>query len=140
MEFARRNLFAALLAGSVVIAAAGAIVTHQSAPQPVVGPVGTRSHSQSGFDGEALARLEEFARAPDIGRHGSIAKSGDPLPDVETMIERLVARLAASPGDVAGWRTLAWSYSNTGRPEKAAAAAAKAAELEPAPEKGEPKQ
>jgi cytochrome c-type biogenesis protein CcmH len=47
------------------------------------------------------------------------------------MIERLAARLEAAPGDVKGWRMLGWSYFNTARYKQAAAAYAKAAELEP---------
>ncbi|MEQ1576280.1 MAG: tetratricopeptide repeat protein [Hyphomicrobium sp.] len=37
------------------------------------------------------------------------------LPDVGTMIARLVKRLEDEPGDKNGWRTLGWSYENTGQ-------------------------
>ena len=41
------------------------------------------------------------------------------LPDVDTMIERLAKRLETEPNDANGWRTLGWSYLNTGRPADA---------------------
>ena len=41
--------------------------------------------------------------------------------DVDTMIDRLAARLAANPADGEGYRMLGWSYAMTGRPEKAIA-------------------
>jgi cytochrome c-type biogenesis protein CcmH len=53
------------------------------------------------------------------------------LPDVNTMIERLVARLKTTPKDVEGWRMLGWSYFNMQRYDEAAAAYAKAVELDP---------
>jgi cytochrome c-type biogenesis protein CcmH len=53
------------------------------------------------------------------------------LPSVEEMIGRLVARLARNPKDIEGWRTLGWSYANTGRFSEAAEAYAKAIELSP---------
>ncbi|MCC7252598.1 tetratricopeptide repeat protein [Hyphomicrobium sp.] len=60
-----------------------------------------------------------------------MAATGEPLPDVDTMIERLAARLEATPNDVQGWRMLGWSYFNTGHYEQAAIAYAKAVELDP---------
>jgi cytochrome c-type biogenesis protein CcmH len=53
------------------------------------------------------------------------------LPPVEDMIERLAARLARSPKDPEGWRTLGWSYASTGRFSEAGQAYAKAIELNP---------
>jgi cytochrome c-type biogenesis protein CcmH len=53
------------------------------------------------------------------------------LPSVEEMIDRLVARLAQNPKDIEGWRTLGWSYTNTGRFSEAEEAYAKAIELNP---------
>ena len=61
----------------------------------------------------------------------SKAAAGKPLPDVNTMIERLAARLETAPDDIKGWRMLGWSYFNTGHYEQAAAAYAKAVELDP---------
>jgi cytochrome c-type biogenesis protein CcmH len=55
-----------------------------------------------------------------------MAAAGKLLPDVNTMIERLAARLETTPGDIKGWRMLGWSYFNTGHYKQAAAAYAKA--------------
>jgi cytochrome c-type biogenesis protein CcmH len=47
------------------------------------------------------------------------------------MIRRLAARLVQNPKDVAGWRTLGWSYASIGHFSEAAEAYAKAIELNP---------
>jgi cytochrome c-type biogenesis protein CcmH len=78
-----------------------------------------------------LARLKDFARSTGTEGPVSSAPAGKPLPDVDTMIERLAARLETKPDDIKGWRMLAWSYFNTGRYELAAAAYAKAVKLDP---------
>lgn len=57
------------------------------------------------------------------------------LPDVDTMIGRLAARLEHAPDDVEGWRTLGWSYLNTDRAGAAVAAYERAARL--APDRGD---
>lgn len=83
-------------------------------------------------DPELLARLQNYA--------GSIAAE-DPappkaastmLPDVNTMIERLAARLETNPKDLEGWRTLGWSYFHMARYDLAATAFGRAVELDPA--------
>lgn len=51
--------------------------------------------------------------------------------DVDTMIARLAARLEVQPDDAEGFRMLGWSYHNTGRPDQAVAAYARAAALRP---------
>lgn len=49
-----------------------------------------------------------------------VAQTGDkPLDDVDTMINKLAARLEKEPGDGEGFRMLGWSYVMTGRPERA---------------------
>jgi cytochrome c-type biogenesis protein CcmH len=53
------------------------------------------------------------------------------LPPVDEMIRRLAARLLQNPKDVAGWRTLGWSYASIGHFSEAAEAYAKAIELSP---------
>ena len=53
------------------------------------------------------------------------------MPDVNTMIAKLVARLEKQPNDVKGWKMLGWSYLNTDRPEEAATAYETALKLEP---------
>ena len=51
--------------------------------------------------------------------------------EVDVMIAKLAARLAANPKDADGWRMLGWSYFNTQRYEESAAAYSRAVELEP---------
>jgi cytochrome c-type biogenesis protein CcmH len=53
------------------------------------------------------------------------------LPDVDTMIAKLISRLEKQPNDVNGWKMLGWSYLNTGRPEEAVKAYESALNLEP---------
>ena len=89
------------------------------------------SGSQSGSNGETLARLEDYARSIATDDPASKAAAGKPLPDVNTMIERLAARLEATPADINGWRMLGWSYFNIGRFKQAATAYARAVELDP---------
>lgn len=54
-----------------------------------------------------------------------------PLPPVEEMIQRLVTRLQRNPKDTEGWRVLGWSYFSTDHFTEAAAAYARAIELNP---------
>lgn len=53
------------------------------------------------------------------------------LPDVDTLIARLRARLESQPADAAGWRMLGWSYFETGRTGEAVEAYANAVAIEP---------
>ncbi|MBS0252750.1 MAG: tetratricopeptide repeat protein [Proteobacteria bacterium] len=62
---------------------------------------------------------------------GSPGNTSTVLPDVDTMIAKLIARLEKQPNDVDGWKTLGWSYLNTGRPGDAAAAYETALKLQP---------
>ena len=78
-----------------------------------------------------LARLKDYTRSIGTEEPASTAAAGKLLPDVNTMIERLAARLETAPGDIKGWRMLGWSYFNTGRYEQAATAYARAVELDP---------
>jgi cytochrome c-type biogenesis protein CcmH len=79
-----------------------------------------------------LARLELYAKSK-APRTASAAPMSRPaeLPDVETMIERLAARLETTPNDVEGWRMLGWSYFNLQQAPKAVEAYARAVALEP---------
>ncbi len=82
-------------------------------------------------DNEILAGLDNYVRSIGSEKPAPTAAAGELLPDVNTMIERLVARLETAPKDVQGWRMLGWSYFNTGRYDQAAAAYEKAVELDP---------
>lgn len=53
------------------------------------------------------------------------------LPDVDTMIAKLITRLEKQPNDVNGWKMLGWSYLNTGRPADAVTAYETALKLQP---------
>ncbi len=53
------------------------------------------------------------------------------LPDVNTMITKLFARLEKQPNDVSGWKLLGWSYLNTDKPEEAVRAYETALKLDP---------
>ena len=78
-----------------------------------------------------LARLKDYTRSIGTEEPASVAAAGKLLPDVNTMIERLAARLETTPEDIKGWRMLGWSYFHTGRYEQAATAYARAVELDP---------
>jgi cytochrome c-type biogenesis protein CcmH len=83
---------------------------------------------------QALESLRAYADAID-DNHPSAAEPHAPesagLPDVNTMIAKLVARLEKQPNDVKGWKMLGWSYLNTDRLEDAAHAYEIALKLEP---------
>ena len=121
-----RNLLTAILMAFVLVAGIGAATSYlRDSPEAT----GSGSRSHSGSNGEMLARLKDYTRS--IGTEEPAAEAGKLLPDVNTMIERLAARLETAPDDTKGWRMLGWSYFNTGLYEQAAAAYAKAAALDP---------
>lgn len=85
-------------------------------------------------DGD-VARLAAYAqsvplRTPPGGKID--AGTGKELPDVETLIERLAARLESAPDDADGWRMLGWALFHTQQPRKAAEAYERALALRPA--------
>ncbi len=80
--------------------------------------------------------------APAVKRLAALAQSSAPeswaqpqkrsgLPSVDEMIQRLLVRLEKNPGDSEGWRTLGWSYFNTGQFAEASDAYAKAIDASP---------
>ncbi len=94
----------------------------------------------SGADGsasaeQALDSLRAYADTIDAKPQSTAAASPDPdavtLPAVDTMIAKLAARLEKQPGDVKGWKILAWSYLNTDQHEAAARAYETALKLDP---------
>src|SRR5262245_61542183 len=86
--------------------------------------------SRSQSTDEMLQRLADYSGSTETEDPASVAPD-KLLPDVNTMIERLAARLKTAPEDIEGWRMLGWSYFQTGRYQQAATAYAKAVELDP---------
>jgi len=83
-------------------------------------------------NGDTFAALKDYGSTIRSEQPAHAAEgSGKQLPDVNTMIDRLAARLETAPNDLKGWRTLGWSYYYTGRYKEAAAAYAKAVALDP---------
>jgi cytochrome c-type biogenesis protein CcmH/NrfG len=124
-----------LLAAAAVfllVAGIGAAVSYLGHAPGATSSKGTTpsSHARSGADGD-LSRLKDYTRSIETKEPASAAAAGDLLPDVNTMIDRLAARLEAAPADIKGWRMLGWSYVNTGRYEEAATAYARALDLDP---------
>jgi tetratricopeptide (TPR) repeat protein len=112
----------------LLVAGIGVVASYMGSPHEATG-AGSLSHS--GADGDVLARLKDYTRS--IGTEEPVPKAavGELLPDVNTMIERLAARLKTTPDDIKGWRMLAWSYFNTGHYRHAATTYARALELDP---------
>ena len=96
---------------------------------------GTVSGSDESSPTQALESLRAYADKIDANRQSTAATPPAPgsveLPDVNTMIAKLIARLEKQPNDVKGWKMLGWSYLNTDRPEEAATAYETALKLEP---------
>lgn len=89
----------------------------------------------SSRDAQAMEALRAYAGNIDAQRQSISTSPTAPeavaLFDVDTMIAKLVARLERQADDVKGWKTLGWSYLNTGRPEEAATAFETALKLQP---------
>jgi tetratricopeptide (TPR) repeat protein len=111
----------------LLVAGIGAAASFYMRDTPTA--IGSRSHSEP--SDEALARLKDYTRSIGTEKSTSVPAPGKLLPDVNTMIERLAARLETTPGDSKGWRMLGWSYFHTGRYKEAATALARAVELDP---------
>jgi cytochrome c-type biogenesis protein CcmH len=124
-----RNLLVCILMAFLVVAGIGAATSYLQAAREAAGLRDPRSHS--GSNGEMLARLTDYTRSFGTEDPLSPTATGKPLPDVNTMIDRLAARLETAPGDIAGWRMLGWSYFHTGRYAEAASAYARAVALDP---------
>ena len=116
-------------AGILPLAGIGAAVSYLGGEPGVAGT--TETTSFSGPNGEVFASLDDYARSVGADHPTDPAGSGDVLPDVNTMIDRLAARLKTTPQDLEGWRTLGWSYFHTGRYEQAVAAFETALKLDP---------
>ena len=129
----RRNLFASMLMACLLVLGIGAATSYLGDPRKATGSGDTVSFSlsRSGSDGEMLASLKDYARSIGTEEPASMAAAGKLLPDVNTMIEWLAARLETTPVDIKGWRMLGWSYFHTERYKEAATAYARAVELDP---------
>jgi cytochrome c-type biogenesis protein CcmH len=125
--------FVAPAAVFLLVAGIGAAASYMGAPPEVAGPVDAGSHSGPGTeeDGEMLASLTDYTRSIGADEASSAPADGKLLPDVNTMIERLEARLATAPEDVKGWQLLGWSLFQMQRYEQAASAYSKALALDP---------
>jgi cytochrome c-type biogenesis protein CcmH len=117
----------------LLVAVIGSATSYVAEPPEAAGSTDTNSFSVSGSgsDDETLASLMDYTRSIGAEEPASAPADGKLLPDVNTMIERLAARLETAPEDVNGWRTLGWSYFQMERYEQAATAYAKALELDP---------
>jgi cytochrome c-type biogenesis protein CcmH len=115
----------------LLVAGIGAVTSYLGNPREATrsGDTISLSLSRAGSNGEMLARLVDYTRS--IEEPSSMAAAEEPLPEVNTMIERLAARLETTSEDIEGWRMLGWSYFHTVRYEQAANAYARAVELDP---------
>ncbi len=120
-------------AAFLLVAGVGIVMSYVGSSPKVAGSVHTRSSAEarSGSNGEMLASLKDYTRSIGAEQPTSTAPDSKLLPNVNTMIERLAARLETAPGDVKGWRMLGWSYFHTGQYGQAATAYARAVELDP---------
>ena len=128
-----RNLFASIPIACLLIAGIGAAASYlgESRKATGAGEKISSSLSGAGSDGEMLARLKDYTRSIATEEPASMPPAGKLLPDVDTMTERLAARLEKTPEDLKGWRMLGWSYFHMARFKEAAAAFARAVELDP---------
>ena len=119
-------------AAFLLVAVIGAVTSYVEDPPEVTGSGDTTSFSLSRSEskGEMLARLMDYTRSIGTEEPASKAEAGELLPDANTMIERLAARLETTPDDIEGWRMLGWSYFHTERYQQAATAYARAVELD----------
>jgi cytochrome c-type biogenesis protein CcmH len=116
----------------LLVAGIGATASYLANPKATgSGHAVSTAESHAGPNGELLANLKDYTRSIGGEEPASTSPPGKLLPDVNTMVERLAARLESSPEDIKGWRMLGWSYFHTGRYGQAAAALARALALDP---------
>jgi cytochrome c-type biogenesis protein CcmH/NrfG len=86
-------------------------------------------------DTPAMDALRQYANTIDDKAQSNAVTPAKPeaatLPDVDSMISKLVARLEKQPDDVKGWKMLAWSYLNTDKVADATRAYETALKLDP---------
>ena len=127
-----RNFALICVTGIVVLGSVALYAATGNPDLPSMRGSGAAPRATSAFAPEP-STLESFAgaiRSPaDEDRQQPRFQTG--LPPVDEMIRRLATRLVQNPNDVAGWRTLGWSYASIGHFSEAAEAYAKAIELNP---------
>jgi cytochrome c-type biogenesis protein CcmH len=128
--------FAAIgVAGIVVFGSVGLFALTANL-EPAANPLPTspRPLAENPPEKSAPKMMQPSNVAPSsaVGLAASSSKpSQSQLPPVEEMIQRLVTRLQRNPKDIEGWRVLGWSYFSTDHFAEAAAAYARAIELDP---------
>ena len=99
------------------------------------GPTSSLTSDDGSDTSQALESLHAYADSIGANRETTAAQSparnSVELPDVETMIVKLVTKLEKDPNDVNGWKMLGWSYLNTDRPDDAIKAYETALKLDP---------
>jgi cytochrome c-type biogenesis protein CcmH len=127
-----RNFALISVTGIVVLGSVALYAATGNPDLPSMRGSGAVPRATSAFAPEP-STVESFAgaiRSPaDEDRQQPRFQTG--LPPVDEMIRRLATRLVQNPNDVAGWRTLGWSYASIGQFSEAADAYAKAIELSP---------
>lgn len=120
-------------AGVLIVAASVCLIAAclGAAASYLKGSTAVTAASPSGSSDPTLARLKDYAQSNGADHSAAGPPGGKLLPDVNTMADRLAARLKTTPEDGKGWRTLGWSYYHIGRYKEATAAYAKAVELDP---------
>ena len=120
-----------VLAGSLAVLAVACFCGLAVGPGWRFPPVAEGPGASSLQDPDVV-RLERYAKARvDQPPPAGPMSTPPQLPDVETMIGRLVARLKSQPEDAEGWRMLGWSYFHLGQASKAIEAYARAVSLRP---------
>jgi cytochrome c-type biogenesis protein CcmH len=131
-----RGTAAALIVPAAIflfIAGIGAAATYMEGRPGETGFADTGSVSQAHSvpDDEVFARLKAYTRSIGAEETASLGPARTEMPDMNTMIDRLAARLETTPQDLDGWMMLGRSYFHTARYDKAVSAFAKAIALDP---------
>ena len=125
-----RNFAVIGVTGIVVLGSVGLYAATGNPDLPSMRGSGAAPRATSAFAREP-STLERLAAAVQSPADEDQPRLQTGLPPVDEMIRRLAARLVQNPNDVAGWRTLGWSYASIGHFAEAAEAYAKAIELRP---------
>jgi len=114
--------------GAVAVVVLGSVVLFANTADFDAPSRGAGANPVAAMAGEAAAPAQSAAAAPVAAKSGG---GQTPLPSVDELVGRLVARLEKNPKDAEGWRMLGWSYFNVGKYKEAADAYARAADLNP---------